>query len=976
MSTYNPSDPAHVAALEAVNNLSTEELSLIKEKIREAETERVKKFEDVITSLQADKLAFELEKKTGQGISERSAAYHKIEITDRSICHYNNIINALKNGGDIISFTDKKGIEHKEIPSFLSIKTDVISFNEDSILDNPVPVFIPCINESEFKTKGYVFDAIRVESDTYLLCVNGYHEYNKATFDYAKDKASGIASVTTNGYILVTLDQLALINDYYYTKAKAINQKKAKDDTARQEAYYNNLPIEKRRIFIEQKNFYHSLPAAIKKKYTKEVYDVLSFEEKEALYKPFKRYGAKRLVSKLGEHTMWTSFHFMYERFVNPLARRMFKSRPSEVTPVDYTGRDTLANPEAWAYWKNFSEFMEYKLIDIQVQREQESETRKIGEETSFGLSNTNDLLQAEYGILVKRQNGSAINPVEIEQIKKAWVSVQRVIGGISAMAAEDALKISHTAGTYVYASRAVGMYIPMKRTIAVSAKLGDQMFENIMAHEVAHYIDDKIGESLNKRYITDNFESKAGVLARTFRKHLNKKTDSKYTNATKECFARCMEQYFAIAEWGIDAEFWTPKHAAPYTTQEDYVNEKTFTEIIKPMVEEFLLEQQDFFKYLVSEPKEEIGVMEDKSIEESNEYKNSKPAYSKRDFDGFTIERELIEDNKTRISVRKNGQIAGIVYPSVMYPSYVSDDEAIVIWKREFEYPIPNLISITGKFISEHVFDKVYIGKPDSNPDKEWKKCPDYSFTIGAYHISVKPNRYGANIGLYKPRLDVGNVPSAGNIKDWETTNEAEYVQYLNEALDLLNKELLIDQSIEREKQQENTLDDCLRRNGINLEEDHHRFEIGTVISSNGINYSVTAIDGEKVTMQRVKFFQDEPDVIINSTFDELIERFKNLQIYIEGFKDNDLKPFARILHTIAICYKISELEIGSARAKDLENELYLLKNIPAIELEIPVTVNELQDSSDLLEALQLIEDKDQDTIDLIEVLHIVLNN
>ena len=98
-------------------------------------------------------------------------------------------------------------------------------------------------------------------------------------------------------------------------------------------------------------------------------------------------------------------------------------------------------------------------------------------------------------------------------------------------------------------------MYVPTKRTIAVSDKFGSEQFTQIFAHETGHYIDHKMGERAGKRYITDDYEGLAGKIAFSFRSGMNAQSDSDYTNATKECFARALEQYFAMQNFGIDAQ-------------------------------------------------------------------------------------------------------------------------------------------------------------------------------------------------------------------------------------------------------------------------------------------------------------------------------------------------------------------------------------------------------------------------------------
>jgi hypothetical protein len=153
-----------------------------------------------------------------------------------------------------------------------------------------------------------------------------------------------------------------------------------------------------------------------------------------------------------------------------------------------------------------------------------------------------------------------------------------------------------------VFAQKAVGVYIPSMGTIAVSDKYGEIQFNSTFAHELAHFIDNKLGQKNGKRWETDNFESTAGVIAFTFRNNLNKPKEQQtdYINATKECFARAMQQYFVMQKYGDDVEivygygnFSVPEKIA---NQEVFVNKENFNSKIKPLIEQFLQENKDFF--------------------------------------------------------------------------------------------------------------------------------------------------------------------------------------------------------------------------------------------------------------------------------------------------------------------------------------------------------------------------------------------
>ncbi len=579
-------------AKEFLNNLSQDAIEELKSKLKEALSElvvREKNALDVINTeiadLEAKKESLK-EDRSSDALRKRSDYYMEIKKRQKALIHQTNRYYSVKNGGSLSTFTDKKGLEHESIPDFTSIGSEDISFDEENILTQTPPQYIPIINEEEFRIKGYLFDAIRYSSDIYLLAVNGYRETISKGWEDTKEHPSD----AEQGYVLVTLDQLILINDYYYTKAKATERKKAEETNKRTEESYDRIPRERRENHYAMRYFYEGMPVSVKKKVSKDAWEALTLEQKEAIYKPIKVVQGKRLVSKLEDDRMWASFHNMYERFLNPEAK--IKTEKG----VKY------GHPEVFSYWYAFRDMMKWKLKDIKFQRQFLSDMRKTALETSFGMSNTNELLYDNMGILIKRQNGSNIKPIEIEQIRKGWINVNNVYGGLVSLAKEDAMKISHTGTTLVFASKAAGVYIPTMKTIAVSAKYGDAMFESILAHEVAHWIDNKIGEQKRLRWATDNYEDTAGIIASTFRNKMNKKSDSDYINATKECFARALEQHFSISIFGENATvFPDPLHpdlSMTYFQSENYVNKDVYESAMKPLIDKFFEENKDFFKY------------------------------------------------------------------------------------------------------------------------------------------------------------------------------------------------------------------------------------------------------------------------------------------------------------------------------------------------------------------------------------------
>lgn len=484
-----------------------------------------------------------------------------------------NIEKCLANNGSLTTVQNLITGASLEVADFRTVSAENFIFDADTILDDAIPPYIPIINEDNFRIKGYIFDAIRIAPDQYLLCVD----------KYVKNLLKGL--------ILVTLDQMVLIQDYYFTKAYAYNKKVANERNQRSIQQYYGLSVQRRENFFAQRNFYYSLPVAVKKKIERDAWEALTLEEKEKLYIPVKIVQGKRLRSKLTENEMWISYHEMYESFVNPNAK---------IIKVKY------ANPEVFEAWKLFRNLLEIKLLDIRTQRQIVADTYGLSVETSFGESNTDSSLLAQYGIKVKRQNGDAIRLQEIEQIRQAYEQVCNTFGNFSAHAQLDGLKISHTGNKLVFASKSAGMFVPFYKTIAISAKFGEDTFRYISAHEFAHYYDHTLGKQKGKRFASDNYEDLPGLVASLFRKGMNQKSNSDYINCTHECFARAMEQYFATENDGENAVLVfnqsSPIDSVPYHRENNYCSKEYFKDAVKPIIQLMLNQNRGLFPEFQSE--------------------------------------------------------------------------------------------------------------------------------------------------------------------------------------------------------------------------------------------------------------------------------------------------------------------------------------------------------------------------------------
>lgn len=603
-------------------NKAEEFLSNLSEKEREGFLDEIKRVYDSYLSEEKDKLQSVLTKKSdieteyeqiwsveremtygdekSKLMDKRMAIRKDIAIIEKDIVIQSNKVDCLSNFGKIVEIQDQKGNVYPSVCDYRSISTDSIMFDEENILTTPKPPYIPLINEKKFAAKSYKFDSIRLTKDTYLMAIEEF-------------KADYSVSDFGSEYVLLTLDQLVLCTEYYFSKAKAEAKAYAEKRNEEIAERYFKMSEESRRKYMFHPNIYNSIPASEKKKITKEDFEKLSLEDREKIYIPVQKVGAKRIKREVELDTMPRSFHKMYEYFVDPSVY----VRDSSGNKSD---RGKYGDPRVFEYWRAFVDMMQYKIKDIQIQRIDQSETYKKAFETSFGESNTNGALKSEYGIMVKRQNGEPINPIDIEQIRQSFSSIQAVFGNLKDVSDKYALKISHSGNKLMFAMKALGAFIPSINTIGVSNKYGDLEFRSTMAHEIGHFIDYFVGQTTGKRYASDDFEATAGIIAFTFRNKMNKPKDlmSDYINSTKECFARAMQEYYLLKVYGDDAvvnySSTIIEHSMPVYNIDHNVSKSVFEESLVPLIEKFLEENKDVFGTLepiITESEPETSIAE-----------------------------------------------------------------------------------------------------------------------------------------------------------------------------------------------------------------------------------------------------------------------------------------------------------------------------------------------------------------------------
>jgi len=243
-----------------------------------------------------------------------------------------------------------------------------------------------------------------------------------------------------------------------------------------------------------------------------------------------------------------------------------------------------------WEKYKEIREDIAQKTSDMEIQLEDYYNAHAKGRETSYGDKGTNDSLLSTLGVKVKRQNGAEITSKEITEIKDAVDDVFSVFGNRSSMAKNFGLKISHAGDKNMHARKAAGIFIPSLKVIGVTTQYGNGTTGFVLAHEWSHFMDFYVGEKNDRHYISDNPNHVAGEIADTFRKNMKKQQKSAYYNRTCECFARALEQYWAIKTNSTDIlQRWDSLGTHP--------EENIFKEKVMPLIDRFLSENDQLLK-------------------------------------------------------------------------------------------------------------------------------------------------------------------------------------------------------------------------------------------------------------------------------------------------------------------------------------------------------------------------------------------
>ena len=457
---------------------------------------------------------------------------------------------------------------------------DVYLADEETILNVPRPSYIPEMDLENFAGRTgstQNFDIVRMGPNKYVIVDKRYpvarsSESTRKEFDERSaytvfegkevDEKTRMAynenAVGKRNYFEMSAETLAATWDYYRKLYSAKERLKHEEREDREERRYN----EKKKKAIES--------------------------GKPWPYAPFKRSGIRPQKANPDARSMTFSQAFMIQDFTGLKA------------PVSEFSKPTKINMDLFENYQTMLRELEYKINDLRLQRkyDDESNTFKKGEDTSYGDAGLKDNLLQAKGVLVKRQNGTEIDEQEITKIGMLLDDIYSVYGDRSSMSQKYGLKISYAGDKRMHASKAIGVFIDHYKCIAIS-DTGIEGRGFTFAHEFSHFMDSYLGEKDGYHFASDKDGSIANDIAIKFRRDMNLKTNpntrkavmADYYNRTCECFARAMEQYYAIKQ-GTEKELYDKNKMSGA-----YIDHNKFLVKIMPLCEQFLKDNDTLLK-------------------------------------------------------------------------------------------------------------------------------------------------------------------------------------------------------------------------------------------------------------------------------------------------------------------------------------------------------------------------------------------
>ena len=236
------------------------------------------------------------------------------------------------------------------------------------------------------------------------------------------------------------------------------------------------------------------------------------------------------------------------------------------------------------------------KILDLNLDKIDYGNAYTKGEITSYGDTGLSNSLYEDFGVRIKKQNGSTFSLEQKNRVESVLKDTYTYYGDLSNISKDFNLKVSYADNCRQHARKAIGLFTPYHNAIGVSF-FDDNTYERTTAvHEFAHFLDYTKGNEFSYRYASDKDGSLENQIATKYKKLIREQNENNkskvgesktiklgdYWYRTCECFARAMEQDFELTI-GLKEKCEPPA----------YLQEKIFNKEIKPLIEELKKENE-----------------------------------------------------------------------------------------------------------------------------------------------------------------------------------------------------------------------------------------------------------------------------------------------------------------------------------------------------------------------------------------------
>ena len=236
------------------------------------------------------------------------------------------------------------------------------------------------------------------------------------------------------------------------------------------------------------------------------------------------------------------------------------------------------------------------KILDLNLDKIDYGNAYTKGEITSYGDTGLSNSLYEDFGVRIKKQNGSTFSLEQKNRVESVLKDTYSYYGDLSNISKDFNLKVSYADNCRQHARKAIGLFTPYHNAIGVSFFDDNTYEKTTAAHEFAHFLDYIKGNEFSYRYASDKDGSLENQIATKYKKLIREQNENNkskvgesktiklgdYWYRTCECFARAMEQDFELTI-GLKEKCEPPA----------YLQEKIFNKEIKPLIEELKKENE-----------------------------------------------------------------------------------------------------------------------------------------------------------------------------------------------------------------------------------------------------------------------------------------------------------------------------------------------------------------------------------------------